>query len=62
MKATDLRKGMTVQTVRGPKVVQSSTAVTGGRLQRVAFADGDICLCPPDSEFRTMTRNRNPRR
>jgi len=50
MKATDLRKGMTVETARGLKVVQSSTA-TNGTLQRVAFVDGDICLCPPDTEF-----------
>ena len=53
MKATDLRKGMTVETARGRKVVQSSTAVNGA-LQRVAFVDGDICLCPPDTEFTTQ--------
>jgi len=50
MTATDLRKGMTVETARGRKVVQSSTPVNAA-LQRVAFADGDVCLCPPDTEF-----------
>lgn len=56
MKATDLRKGMTVETARGVKVVQSS-APTNGTLQRVAFVDGDICLCPPDTEFIIATHN-----
>jgi len=52
MKATDLRKGMTVKTIRGWKVVQSSTR-TSEALQRVAFVDGDICLCSPDTEYTT---------
>lgn len=55
MKATDLRKGITVETARGRKVVQSSTPANGA-LQRVAFADGDICLCPPDTEFTIATQ------
>jgi len=50
MKATDLRKGIAVETARGTKVVQSSTP-TNGALQRVAFTDGDVCLCPPDTEY-----------
>ncbi len=56
MKATELRKGMTVETTRGQKVVQSSTP-TNGILQRVAFIDGDICLCPPDTEYTIVTHN-----
>ncbi len=56
MKATELHKGMTVETARGQKVVQSSTP-TNGTLQRVAFVDGDICLCPPDTEYTIVTHN-----
>ena len=50
MTATELRKGIAVETARGLKVVQSSTPVNAA-LQRVAFVEGDICLCPPDTEF-----------
>jgi len=50
MRAKDLRTGMTVETAKGPKEVRRCTVVNENS-QRIAFADGEICLCPPDQEF-----------
>lgn len=50
MKAIDLVKGMRVETAKGTKVVQTSTYVNRNS-QRVSFADGEICLCPPNQDF-----------
>lgn len=56
MKATELRKGMIVQTGRGRKTVQSA-APTNTTLLRVAFTDGDICLCRPDTIYKEVNDN-----
>jgi len=50
MKATELYRGARVQTSRGARVVQSSTVVSLVS-QRIAFDNGEIALCPPDTVY-----------
>jgi len=49
MQAKDLSKGMTVVTVRGVKVVQTSSAFKHS--WRLAFTDGTILICQTDIDF-----------
>jgi len=49
MQAKDLSKGMTVVTVRGVKMVQTSSAFKHS--WRLAFTDGTLLICQPDIEF-----------
>ncbi len=58
MRAVDLLEGMIVKTTRGQKMVRSSTLVSK-MLQRIAFTDGDICLCPPSLEYQISKREKN---
>ena len=49
MQAKDLSKGMTVVTVRGEKVVRTSSAFKHS--WRLAFTDGTLLICQPGIEF-----------
>ena len=59
MRATELRSGMAVQTSRGVKIVQSSTA-SSTRLQRISFVDGSVILCPVEAKY-IIVRTANAR-
>ena len=57
MKAKDLIRGMSVETAKGVKVVQQSSALNP-RLWRLAMTDGvTVLFCPPDTDVAlAMTR------
>ncbi len=50
VKASEVRKGMMIETPWGPMRVRQSSAVND-RLWRIAFSATDICNCRPDEKF-----------
>jgi hypothetical protein len=55
MKAKHLKKGMTIETARGVKTLDSSSAAYVGPGWRLSFTDlVTILLCRPDDEFTVL--------
>jgi hypothetical protein len=57
MKASELRKGDTVDTCFGAKTVKSvGPGAMNTELLRIVFTDDVVCQCRPDTEYRTAPK------